>query len=86
MRKCYGLQAYGMMGWRVGYIVHPLPAAGATQGLAAALDKVQDTIPICPSQARRRRPPRTCVADTSKVNVTRSCLEDVNVPYLLETI
>jgi len=44
-------KAYGMMGWRVGYIVHPLPTTGAAADLSASLDKVQDTIPICPSQA-----------------------------------
>lgn len=35
-------KAYGMMGWRVGYIAFP-PA------LKASLMKVQDTIPICPA-------------------------------------
>ncbi|GBF95700.1 aspartate aminotransferase [Raphidocelis subcapitata] len=37
-------KAYGMMGYRVGYIAWPL----AAEGLGAQLLKVQDTIPICP--------------------------------------
>eukprot|EP00897_Mesotaenium_endlicherianum_P005426 jgi/Mesen1/4911/ME000245S03965 len=36
-------KAYGMMGWRVGYIAYPKDAPG----LGAQLLKVQDTIPIC---------------------------------------
>ncbi|KAF2948719.1 hypothetical protein DAI22_01g055100 [Oryza sativa Japonica Group] len=38
-------KAYGMMGWRVGYIAHPNEA----DGLHAQLLKVQDNIPICAS-------------------------------------
>lgn len=34
-----------MMGWRMGYIAYM-----DTHGLADQLLKVQDTIPICPSQ------------------------------------
>ncbi len=40
-------KAYGMMGWRVGYLAYP-PA------LSAALLKTQDTIPICPPQLSQR--------------------------------
>jgi aromatic aminotransferase len=36
-------KAYGMMGWRVGYIAYH-----ASSGLGRQLLKVQDTIPICP--------------------------------------
>ncbi|RZC71598.1 hypothetical protein C5167_034748 [Papaver somniferum] len=36
-------KAYGMMGWRVGYIAYPTE----TKGLAEQLLKVQDNIPIC---------------------------------------
>ena len=36
-------KAYGLMGWRIGYLAYP-PA------LAPQLLKVQDTIPICPCQ------------------------------------
>ncbi|MCL7022337.1 hypothetical protein MKW94_017237 [Papaver nudicaule] len=36
-------KAYGMMGWRVGYIAYPTEA----EGLAEQLLKVQDNIPIC---------------------------------------
>ncbi|XP_026408493.1 aromatic aminotransferase ISS1-like [Papaver somniferum] len=36
-------KAYGMMGWRVGYIAYPTE----TEGLAEQLLKVQDNIPIC---------------------------------------
>lgn len=36
-------KAYGMMGWRVGYIAYP----SDVDGLAAQLLKVQDNIPIC---------------------------------------
>ena len=41
-------KAYGMMGWRVGYIAYPDDSQCA--GLGAEILKVQDTIPICPSQ------------------------------------
>ena len=37
-------KAYGMMGWRVGYVAYHLES-----GLGRQLAKVQDTIPICPS-------------------------------------
>ncbi|PON58907.1 L-threonine-O-3-phosphate decarboxylase [Trema orientale] len=36
-------KAYGMMGWRVGYIAYPT----AVEGFSAQLLKVQDNIPIC---------------------------------------
>ncbi|PSR96099.1 Aspartate aminotransferase like [Actinidia chinensis var. chinensis] len=36
-------KAYGMMGWRVGYIAYP----SAVDGFAAQLLKIQDNIPIC---------------------------------------
>lgn len=38
-------KAYGMMGWRVGYIAYP----SEVEGFAAQLLKVQDNIPICAS-------------------------------------
>ncbi|XP_044484413.1 aromatic aminotransferase ISS1-like [Mangifera indica] len=38
-------KAYGMMGWRVGYIAYP----SDVQGFATQLLKVQDNIPICAS-------------------------------------
>ncbi|XP_077211914.1 aromatic aminotransferase ISS1-like [Tasmannia lanceolata] len=38
-------KAYGMMGWRVGYIAYPTEV----EGLADQLLKVQDNIPICAS-------------------------------------
>ncbi|KAL3678465.1 hypothetical protein R1sor_021421 [Riccia sorocarpa] len=38
-------KAYGMMGWRIGYIAYPTNV----EGLGAQLLKVQDNIPICPS-------------------------------------
>ncbi|GMY34112.1 aromatic aminotransferase ISS1 [Fagus crenata] len=38
-------KAYGMMGWRVGYIAYP----SEVDGFAAQLLKVQDNIPICAS-------------------------------------
>lgn len=38
-------KAYGMMGWRVGYIAYPTEV----KGLATQLLKVQDNIPICAS-------------------------------------
>ena len=40
-------KAYGLMGWRVGYVAHP-PALGP------ALLKAQDTVAICASQASQR--------------------------------
>ena len=43
-------KAWGMMGWRVGYLALPSAAAGAAPGLFGEVSKVQDTIPICPSQ------------------------------------
>lgn len=41
-------KAYGMMGWRVGYLAYP--DAAAHEDLGSELLKVQDTIPICPTQ------------------------------------
>lgn len=40
------------MGWRVGYIAYPKtrPDSSGAGALVAGLEKVQDTIPICPSQ------------------------------------
>uniref|UniRef100_A0A2P2IXP7 Aspartate aminotransferase n=1 Tax=Rhizophora mucronata TaxID=61149 RepID=A0A2P2IXP7_RHIMU len=38
-------KAYGMMGWRVGYIAYP----SEVEGLATQLLKIQDNIPICAS-------------------------------------
>lgn len=43
-------KAYGMMGWRVGYIAYP----SKVDGLAAQLLKVQDNIPICASIISQR--------------------------------
>lgn len=43
-------KAYGMMGWRVGYIAYP----SEVDGLAAQLLKVQDNIPICASIISQR--------------------------------
>lgn len=43
-------KAYGMMGWRVGYIAFP----AEVEGLAAQLLKVQDNIPICASIISQR--------------------------------
>ena len=40
-------KAYGMMGWRIGYIAYP--KARADMDLGKELLKVQDTIPICPA-------------------------------------
>jgi hypothetical protein len=39
-------QAYGMMGWRVGYVAYPR----GNPSLASGLLKVQDTIAICAAQ------------------------------------
>ncbi len=41
-------KAHGMMGWRVGYIAYP--DADGKDTLGQELLKVQDTIPICPTQ------------------------------------
>ncbi|MBA0658577.1 hypothetical protein Goklo_010774, partial [Gossypium klotzschianum] len=43
-------KAYGMMGWRVGYIAYPTEV----EGLATQLLKVQDNIPICASLISQR--------------------------------
>lgn len=45
-RQAGMLQAYGMMGWRTGYLAYK------DQGdrLSDQLQKIQDTIPICPPQ------------------------------------
>eukprot|EP00747_Dinoflagellata_sp_TGD_P204399 gnl/TRDRNA2_/TRDRNA2_78069_c0_seq1.p1 gnl/TRDRNA2_/TRDRNA2_78069_c0~~gnl/TRDRNA2_/TRDRNA2_78069_c0_seq1.p1 ORF type:complete len:234 (+),score=30.77 gnl/TRDRNA2_/TRDRNA2_78069_c0_seq1:43-702(+) len=40
-------KAYGMMGWRMGYIAYPA-------ALKKSLLKVQDTIPICPTIASQK--------------------------------
>eukprot|EP00192_Tetraselmis_astigmatica_P012572 CAMPEP_0117669738 /NCGR_PEP_ID=MMETSP0804-20121206/12314_1 /TAXON_ID=1074897 /ORGANISM="Tetraselmis astigmatica, Strain CCMP880" /LENGTH=405 /DNA_ID=CAMNT_0005477859 /DNA_START=200 /DNA_END=1417 /DNA_ORIENTATION=- len=39
-------KAYGMMGWRMGYVAFPADGEVGPQ-----MDKIQDTIPICPTQA-----------------------------------
>lgn len=41
-------KAYGMMGWRVGYISYPSARVHATLG--SEMLKIQDTIPICATQ------------------------------------
>ncbi|KAF8400731.1 hypothetical protein HHK36_014031 [Tetracentron sinense] len=43
-------KAYGMMGWRVGYIAYP----SEVDGIGAQLLKVQDNIPICASIISQR--------------------------------
>ncbi|WIA39771.1 hypothetical protein OEZ86_005827 [Tetradesmus obliquus] len=47
-------KAYGMMGWRVGYIAYPgkqlLQHARADTSLEEQLLKIQDTVAICPGQ------------------------------------
>ncbi|KAF8393308.1 hypothetical protein HHK36_021549 [Tetracentron sinense] len=43
-------KAYGMMGWRVGYIAYP----SELEGIGAQLLKVQDNIPICASIISQR--------------------------------
>ncbi|XP_059644378.1 aromatic aminotransferase ISS1-like [Cornus florida] len=43
-------KAYGMMGWRVGYIAYPTEV----EGFGAQLLKVQDNIPICASIISQR--------------------------------
>ena len=45
------LQAYGMMGWRIGYIAYP-DADGRGGKLGGQLLKTQDTICICACQVR----------------------------------
>lgn len=45
-------KAYGMMGWRVGYLAYvdeQTGADGKTWSLGAQIRKAQDTIPICPA-------------------------------------
>lgn len=42
----HSLQAFGMMGWRTGYIAYK----DADGSFTRQLQKVQDTIPICPPQ------------------------------------
>ncbi|KAL3511824.1 hypothetical protein ACH5RR_024541 [Cinchona calisaya] len=43
-------KAYGMMGWRVGYIAYP----SEVEGFGAQLLKIQDNIPICASIISQR--------------------------------
>lgn len=43
-------KAYGMMGWRVGYIAYP----NSVKDLGASLLKAQDTIPICANLLAQR--------------------------------
>ncbi|KAL5729429.1 aspartate transaminase [Ranunculus cassubicifolius] len=43
-------KAYGMMGWRVGYIAYP----SEVEGLGMQLLKIQDNIPICASVISQR--------------------------------
>lgn len=44
------LQAFGMMGWRLGYIAYPNAESAADPELGFQMSKVQDTIPICVTQ------------------------------------
>ena len=44
------LQAFGMMGWRLGYIAYPDAELAADSELGFQMAKVQDTIPICVTQ------------------------------------
>ena len=58
--KCYSscqrvtilshLQAFGMMGWRLGYIAYPNADLAADPEVGFQMSKVQDTIPICVTQ------------------------------------
>ena len=50
MPVVHNLQAYGMMGWRVGYLAYPDAQSAADPNLEDQLIKVQDTVPICPTQ------------------------------------
>lgn len=44
------MQAFGMMGWRLGYIAYPNAELAADSELGFQMAKVQDTIPICVTQ------------------------------------
>ena len=44
------LQAFGMMGWRLGYIAYPNADLASDPELGFQMSKVQDTIPICVAQ------------------------------------
>ena len=44
------LQAFGMMGWRLGYIAYPNAGLASDPSLGFQMSKVQDTIPICVTQ------------------------------------
>lgn len=48
-----------MMGWRCGYIAYLTEGSGSGD-LAAQLNKVQDTIPICAPQASSEAPEAMC--------------------------
>lgn len=66
------LQAYGMMGWRTGYLAY----RDKNGELSCQLQKVQDTIPICPPQLSQQvalhaiREGRTWVKDRLKSLLT----------------
>lgn len=44
------LQAFGMMGWRLGYIAYPDADSASDPELGFQMSKIQDTIPICVTQ------------------------------------
>lgn len=44
------MQAFGMMGWRLGYIAYPNAELASDPELGFQMLKVQDTIPICVAQ------------------------------------
>ena len=46
----FHLQAFGMMGWRLGYIAYPNADSAADPEVGFQMSKVQDTIPICVTQ------------------------------------
>lgn len=76
-------KAFGMMGWRQGYIAFHKDAPG---NLAAQLLKVQDTVPICATQLSQYMSLGALEAGRSWVNERVKMLEDTNRAYVLDAV
>jgi aromatic aminotransferase len=75
-------KAYGMMGWRVGYIAYPEDGSGH---IASELLKVQDTIPICVVQISQQAALGALEAGSPWVNEQVQGL-DVNKQVILDAL
>ncbi len=76
-------KAFGMMGWRQGYIAFHKDAPG---NLVDQLLKVQDTVPICATQLSQYMSLGALEAGRPWVNERVKMLEDANRAYVLDAV